>query len=86
MSATDIVGYTYDTENLCPSCTVETVGIANPGFNISAEEFLNAAAGILKIDRMDERSYDSSTFPKVIFDSQIDSDEICAHCGEKLIQ
>jgi uncharacterized UBP type Zn finger protein len=84
MSSTDIAAYTYDAEILCPSCTTEAVGVANPEFHGSAEEFLDAAAYILGIDRHDEHSFDSSTFPKVIFDYQIERHEQCHHCGEDL--
>lgn len=86
MATDDIVGYTYDAETLCPSCCVESVGIANPEFNGSAEEFLNAAAKILGINRMDENTFDSNTFPKIIMEVQVESpEERCDHCGESLV-
>ena len=84
MSATDIVGYTYDVENLCPSCTLESVVLYPKDFS-NVERGLDEAALVLKIDRQDENSFDSSTFPKVIFASQVEDDEQCEHCGEKLI-
>ena len=85
MASTDIVGYTYDTEILCPSCTVEAVMMMQPYDTV--EKCLDSAALVMKINRQDERSFDSNEFPKVIVDSQVeDSDERCAHCGEALIQ
>lgn len=84
MNAADIAGYTYDTENLCPSCTVESVAIVNPESKASPEEVLDEAAKVLGINRHDENTYDSSTFPKVIFADKVEDDERCAHCGEKL--
>lgn len=85
MSSDSIRGYTYDTENLCPDCC--QMAVMSVSIYPTVEENLDLAAKTLGIDRHDEKSFDSSTFPKVIFDSQVeDSDERCAHCGERFIQ
>ena len=89
MSSTSIVGYTYQAENLCTGCT-RTLAMRWGGFDdgaaTSTEALLDRLAGVVGVDRYDERSYDSDDFPKVIFDSQVeDSDERCGSCGESLI-
>lgn len=92
MSATDIVGYTYDAETLCPSCTMSAMVILPDMFPKGCEDMLDQLAALganpegQVIDRQDESSFDSNSFPKVIFDSQVENDEQCMHCGEKLIQ
>ena len=89
MATDDIVGYTYDTETLCPSCCIEAVVLdKSPFHDDKAEDILNAVAEQVypHIDRMDERTFDSSTFPKIIFEVQVESsEERCDHCGESLV-
>ena len=74
--ADDIVGYTYDTQNFEPGDLIEYMiakGELSPGARgMNIEDVLNQHAGGLGIDRQDERSYDSSEHPKVIFESQLD--------------
>jgi hypothetical protein len=36
------------------------------------------------IDREDERTFDSDTFPKVVFADQIEGGEYCGGCGTEL--
>lgn len=78
-NATDIAGYTYKAENYRPDQLIElliTEGVASPGArSLTVEEALDQIASANAIDRYDERSFDSSEFPKVIFVSQlIDTD------------
>lgn len=73
MHATTIVGYTYDADTYCDGCTVDMLGP------------LDELAESLGIDPEDERSYDSSDFPKVIFADSVEDDEHCGRCHELLI-
>lgn len=101
MTATDIVAYTYQAETLCPSCTASALSIPfdviDESGTIGAIEMLGIAMGI---DVMDERSFDSGDFPKVVFADQFEpcgdcdaclendpkcADQLCFHCGEELI-
>jgi len=50
---------------------------------MSTEDNLSEIAYAFQIDRMDERSYDSGDFPKVIFESSVE-DDICTTCGRGL--
>ena len=91
--ATDIVGYTFCADNLCPACTVAAVTSDSrydgwalaPGVRMSAEDNLSEIAAAFGIKRDDESSYDSGDFPKVIFASMAEDDETCGNCGEELI-
>lgn len=86
--ATDIVGYTYNAENLCPACVIETLiaqGEASPAArDMPTEDALEQIASANGIDRMDERSYDSGDFPKVIFSSQVEEGETCSNCHNEI--
>jgi hypothetical protein len=67
-----IVGYTYQADVWCPDCIVNELGP------------LDEAAEKRGIDAMDEHSYDSGDFPKVIFSAMIEDDEYCCQCNEVL--
>lgn len=83
MASTDIVAYTGDAENLCPSCAAESVGWDGTGDPHAHIESAGLAQGI---NVHDERTFDSSVWPKVIFNSQIeDADERCGACHEPFI-
>jgi hypothetical protein len=80
---TDIVGYTFNGDEYCPGCILNMFGNV---LDTSAEALMDREAAALGIDRQDERSYDSGDFPKVIFGSDVESDEErCGGCGESLI-
>jgi hypothetical protein len=51
---------------------------------LSAEECPNTIANKLRTDREDERSFDSSEFPKVILDACQEEHDICGACHEDL--
>ena len=51
------------------------------GVQMSTEENLSEIAAAFGIDRMNEHTYDSDNFPKVIFRDMAE-DERCDHCGE----
>lgn len=93
--ATDIVGYTFNADQYCPQCVISALptgdGEAFDGWAvapgapfISTEDNLAEIAEAFGIDRMDEHSFDSSEFPKVIFRSSLEDDEHCGDCGELL--
>lgn len=67
-----VVGYSYQAENLCPSCTVKAMR-AN-GLKVqrgkSHEDAIRRAAEALGINFDDERSYDSGAFPKPVNEQQ----------------
>lgn len=82
MSATDIVGYTYKAEQYTPAGIIEQ-GIReewlSPGARgMRVEDALDQAAAFngIPIDRAEERSFDSDEFPKVIFESDVEPDEL----------
>lgn len=80
MGTTDVVAYTYNAENWTPMGLVE-VGIrekwlAPAARDMVTEDVLDQAQHDFGIDRQDERSYDSGTFPKVIFESGVEPDEL----------
>ena len=92
--ASDIVGYSFNTENFCPDCIIEALPTGPgetfdgwklaDGVQMSTEDNLHEIAAAFQIDRQDERSFDSSEFPKVIFSSQVEDSEECALCGVEL--
>lgn len=83
--ATDIAGYTYKTETLCRDCTMQAVSQdarVNLPCGITIETWLDVVAARLGINRYDEREYDSSDFPKVVFTHQLDNlDHFTHDCG-----
>ena len=74
----DIAGYTYDGDNFEAADLVEYMiakGELSPGARgMDIEDVLNQHAGVNGIDREDERSFDSSEHPKVIFNDQLDEE------------
>ena len=79
----DIVGYTYNADIYCPSCIVDELPSPSAPPS-SAETHLDSLAEWFGIDRMDENSFDSDHFPKVVFRDQMpspfDEPEICGRC------
>lgn len=96
MSVTDVVAYTYQTELLCPPCTVAALRddaerwVADED---SPHDQIELLAEFADIDLNDESSYDSDDFPKVVFADQIIIDDVngqpvpeaCNRCGERLL-
>lgn len=85
--AWDIVSYTYRAEQLCPTCVIEAMirqGEASPGArDMNEEAALDQIAEANGIDRMNEYSFDSGDFPKVVFSSMVDA-ERCDDCRKGL--
>lgn len=93
------IGYIYQADLYCPTCIVDaavlypSVGGLDPR---DTEDRLDFCAGELGIDRSDERSFDSSDFPKVYAGTPHDGccsangyepgqcGDRCATCGEYL--
>ena len=88
---TDIVGYSFNTEDYCPPCIVDLFRAAGrtkvAPTSIGVEAALDHAAELEGINRTVEGSFDTSEFPKVIFGSMVeDTDTVrCGRCGEPLI-
>ena len=81
--STDIAAYTGDAENLCPPCAARSVGWDGAG---NPHQYIETAGLAAGINVHDEYSFDSSEWPKVIFNSQVeDADERCAGCREPFI-
>ena len=91
--AWDIVGYTFNADIYCPEHIIAALptgdgeaydgwAVAQPWVNV--EDNLSEIAYAFQIDRMDERSFDSGDFPKVVFDSSTEGDEFCATCGRQI--
>ena len=70
MSATDIVGYAYQADLVCPPCILVLVQ-KDRAEHFDAEQGLDVAAKSLGINRENESSFDSDVFPKVIFGDQV---------------
>ena len=76
----DIVGYTFQAANYCPGCIEGAYGDNTFSATMFPEDALDALAALAGIDRMDEHSYDSDEFPKVIFRDSVESEETCHDC------
>lgn len=91
MAATDVVAYTFNADNYHPSCVLIAWGYSQrTAETLVVEDELDALAEDRSINRMDEHSFDSDHFPKVIFESDREScDEdgrpySCGTCGQNL--
>ena len=86
LHATAIVGYTFNADTYCPGCIEGALCDNRFSADHEPEESLDLIAAERGIDRMDESSFDSDDFPKVIFACQVESDdERCGDCGQPLI-
>jgi hypothetical protein len=94
--ATDIIGYSFKASVYCPNCIIDALptgeGEEYDGWKLAGdyarttpvEQNLSEIAYAFGIDRMDESSFDSHDFPKVIFDSQVEESEYCETCGRDI--
>lgn len=85
-----IVGYTYTAEQFCINCMHgPSVAIFREAGgkveSMSVETNLDAAALYLKVNRLDEHTFDTGDFPKVILEAQVDGCEHCGRCNEPLV-
>lgn len=81
-----IVGYVHRADTYCPSCLVsqfwrEYAGLYPESIE-EIEDYLNARAESMGVDREDETSFDSGDFPKAIFST--DETSPCGVCGEEI--
>lgn len=82
------VGYTFNADTYCPGCILFQVNclaakmeIAHRVFKPDVHSTLKSWAEHLGIDMSDERSYDSSVWPKTIESGSIDRPEVCGRCA-----
>jgi hypothetical protein len=78
-----IVGYTYQSENLCGQCTMGKMSNADPIPGADAENVLTFVAGVLGVDRSNENSYNSDVFPKPFTDQQLEATGPCEACRDE---
>lgn len=91
----DIVGYTFNADQFCPNCIIDMLptgeGEEFDGWKLAAEvkmsveDNLSEIAYAFSIDREEETSFDSSEFPKVIFNGMASSDDMCGYCHTSLL-
>lgn len=90
-----IVAYTFKAEQLCPTCMLAKLptgdgeafdgwDLAEGAHTMSVEDNLDQIAEAFGIDRMDERTFDTGDFPKVVLDAQLLENERCGECDEEL--
>lgn len=97
MAVNEIAGYTWHADQFCPTCIVkelcasEYLETTPAAHDMAAEELLNQLAEYSGIDRDDEYTFDSDTFPKVILTVQLDCGDLteqgherCGACGNTL--
>jgi hypothetical protein len=92
--ASEIIGYSFNGSTYCPDCIIEALptGPGQPydgwsladGVRMSVEDNLSQIAYAFQIERTDESSFDSHDFPKVIFNSQVETEDYCATCGRDI--
>lgn len=90
MKAWTIVAYTFDAEQVCRDCMRRKAAFACEAAGINSEfvgleDLLDRWAALEGVDRMDEHTFDSGDFPKVVFASQIEDIEHCDGCGEEIL-
>lgn len=95
MKTHEIVGYTFNVENLHPGCLLASLPTGTgqkfdgwapaPSVNATVEESLDELAFAFQIDRKREDTFDSAEFPKVIFAEHVQSDEMCGRCLHPLL-
>lgn len=87
MHATDIVGYVFQAEIVCPEHMKQEAlrweDTTPAAAEMDIEPLLDQVAEYRLIDRSDESSFDSDEFPKVVFASDA-SGEFCGVDGEDL--
>lgn len=89
--SSDIAAYTFAADLYAPSCIVDAVTSSEAfdgwaladGVMMSVEDNLSEIAVHFQIERMEEDTFDSNDFPKVIFLDSVDESDSCA-CGTQL--
>ncbi|MBP00281.1 MAG: hypothetical protein CMG34_03560 [Candidatus Marinimicrobia bacterium] len=80
----DITAYTFNADIWCVGCVEEHFERNHGIAPATAEDMLDDYAEANGIDRMDEASFDSGDFPKVIFEIDLDEVEICGWCHNEI--
>ncbi len=74
-----IVGYTYCADLYCPDCIISVMpGGTGPADD--TEALLDFIAPFFDVNREDEATFDSGTFPKVVLRDMLEGDEHCGNC------
>lgn len=94
MKATDIIAYVYRGDIYCRDCIIDQLPtgegeefdgwMLGEGVRMSVEDNLDELAYAFSIDRLDESSFDSNEFPKVVFCSALGYTEFCSACHEPI--
>jgi hypothetical protein len=94
---TEIVAYTFQAAIFHPHCIVAALptgegeefdgwALAAGADPMSVEDNLSEIAAAFGIERMQEDSFDSGDFPKIVFGSQVEDDTMtCDGCFEPII-
>ena len=84
-----IAAYTFQADIFCSECIVgEITDVHGEDVNPcvrdheDVEGVLDCIAREMSINRMDESSFDSDDFPKVIFSEDVSIGDICSGCWE----
>lgn len=82
-----IAGYTYNADQYCVPCTyalITTVTFPDMTDEQIVEQ-LDILGTAMNIPVYNERMYDSSDWPKVVFADQIEEIEYCGRCSTVLV-
>jgi len=80
----EITAYTFNADIWCVRCVERRFERDHGIAPAHAEDMLDEYAEANGIDRMDESSFDSDDFPKVIFEIDLDGVEICGWCHNEI--
>lgn len=80
----DIAAYTFQADIYCPDCIISQVEPGSTREGYSYEALLDEIAAERGIQRMDEHTFDSDDFPKVVFHDSIEESEFCGCCHEEI--
>lgn len=82
-----VVGYVYKADVYCEKCIRRKLRVENfiteKERAHKTEDFLDLISEEMGINRLDEHSFDSNEFPKVIFASDIELEiDFCSSCSK----
>jgi hypothetical protein len=91
--ATDVVGYVWNTEEFCPSCTLKGLGLLTTGLPtpLLLESQIQIYGLEYGLEEDDPRWKDTGVIPQPIFNGEEAYDEDgrarqCASCHEQLVE
>jgi len=83
--AWDRIGaYVHAADIYCPGCTHAQWATDDTQPHEDVEDVLTKAALRMGVDILDEYSYDSDNFPKIVFAHDMEDTEICGECHERI--